>query len=217
MARTPRNTIRLIGASTVALAAGLGVTPAFAQNAFQGTPTVQSGSVTFGGTVGQDVIAVASNQAVIDWVPNDTAGGNGLIDFLPNANVALFKNDATLANDFTVLNRILPVGADRPVALNGTIQARFEDMVSGALTPGGGVWFYSPNGIQVGATATIDVGRLALLTADPFRDASGNFIIGGTTQFQAAESQSFVINSSANITATPENSYVMIVAPNISQ
>ena len=210
---------RLLGSSGFALATGLGWGGAAqAQNAFQGTPTLQSGSVVFGGTSGQDVITVASDQAVIDWAPTDTGIGGGDINFLPAGNTGLFKNDATLANNFTVLNRVLPVDPTRRVALNGTIQARFEDMVSGTLTPGGNVWFYAPGGILVGSTAVIDVGGLTLTTADPVRDGAGNFINAGQTVYQpSAGNRDVSIAPGASITATPENSYVAMIAPVIRQ
>lgn len=210
---------RMLGSSGVALATGIGWGgSAQAQNAFQGTPTLQSGSATFGGTAGQDTITVASDQAVIDWAPTDTGVGGGDINFLPAGNTALFKNDATLANSFTVLNRVLPVDPTRRVALNGTIQARFEDMVSGTLTPGGNVWFYAPGGILVGSSAVIDVGGLTLTTADPVRDGSGNFIAAGQTVYQpSASNRDVTVVPGASITATPENSYLTMIAPIVRQ
>lgn len=210
---------RLLGSSGFALATGLGWGGAAqAQNAFQGTPTLQSGSATFGGSAGQDIIAVSTDQAVIDWAPNDTGIGGGAIDFLPSGNSVLFKNDATLANNFTVLNRILPADTTRRVALNGTVQARFEDMVTGTLTPGGNVWFYAPGGILVGSSGVIDVGGLTLTTADPVRDGSGNFINAGQTVYQPSTSNRDIsIAPGASITATPENSYVTMIAPIINQ
>lgn len=192
--------------------------PALAQNAFQGTPTVQSGNVTFGGTTGTDVITVATPQAVVDWAPSDTGAGPAPIDFLPVGNTALFVNDSTLGNDFTILNRIMPVDPTRPIGLNGTILSRFEDMVSGLQTPGGGVWFYAPGGFIIGNNAIIDVARLTLTTLDPARDGAGNFLdAANTAVFQQATQPGAEINIAAGATvlATPENSYVALVAPRI--
>jgi len=205
--------------SVLAIAATLAFAPVAFGQAFQGTPTVQSGNVTINSAVpGQDTITVRTPQAVIDWVPADAAVGGPPINFLPAGNVALFNNDPVLQNNFTVLNRVLPADPNRPIALNGSIVAQLQQ--GAGVVPGGNVWFYSPGGVLVGATATIDVGGLLLTTDDLVRNpVSGDFIDGANNAvFQAGVPGSRVtIAAGASINATPENSYVALVAPVVDQ
>ncbi|SNS81669.1 hypothetical protein SAMN06295912_11766 [Sphingomonas laterariae] len=204
--------------SAAALAAGLalGGTPAFAQ-AFQGTPTVQSGNVTIDRNApGLDIITVGSQQSVVNWTPTDTAVGGGAISFLPAGTTVQFQNNSAVT-DYTILNRILPTDPTRAVQFDGQVTSQLTDAL-GATAQGGSVWFYSPGGIIAGAGAVFDVGSLLLTTSDPVVDGSGNFITGGAFSLaQAAAGSGIDIRAGAQINATPEGSYVAVVAPTITQ
>lgn len=207
--------------SSAALALGLFFgtsTTAHAQMAFQGVPTVQSGGATIESNAFVDTITVFTDQVVIDWLPDDMAINGADIDFLPAANTAIYQSDMGGPMDYTVLNRIIPVDNTRPIILNGNITSQVTDGFSGFL-PGGNVWFYAPGGIVIGGTAVIDVGGLFLTTADPLTDPDGDFIdLAGTTNFAQAVSGTFAaIDAGASITLTPENSYVGLLAPIVTQ
>lgn len=208
-------------ASSAALALGLffgTASTAHAQMAFQGTPTVQFGDASIESNAFVDTISVVTDQVVIDWLPNDTAINGADIDFLPDGNTAIYQSDISGPPDFTVLNRIIPVDNTRPIILNGNIIGQINDG-NGMFDPGGSVWFYAPGGIVIGGTAVIDVGGLFLTTADPIVDGMGEFIdAGGTTNFAPAISGTFAeIDAGASITLTPENSYVGLLAPIVTQ
>lgn len=207
--------------SALALATGLmlGTSGTAHAQAFEGNPTVVSGGVGINRTPGTDNIRVDTDQAVINWTTNDTAIGGGVINFLPSGRTAFFRNNPTAQNQFTVLNRIIPNDPSRAIAMNGTIISQLQ--TGAGLVSGGNVWFYSPGGIVIGATGVIDVGGLLLTSLDPVRDASGNFInaagsftLGGA----GASPTSYVqIDPGALVQATPENSYIAMVAPIIRQ
>ncbi len=208
-------------ASSAALALGLffGTSSAVhAQMAFQGTPTVQFGDASINSNAFVDTISVSTNQVVIDWLPNDMAINGADIDFLPAGNTAIYQTAPSGPANFTVLNRIIPVDNTRPIILNGTITSQVR-VGGGPFMPGGSVWFYAPGGIVIGGTAVIDVGGLFLTTADPIVDGMGEFIdAGGTTNFAQAVSGTFAaIDAGASITLTPENSYVGLLAPIVTQ
>ena len=217
---TARRILLAKATSALALATGLaigGTGTAHAQ-AFEGTPTVVSGGVGINRTPGTDNIRVDTNQAVINWTTNDTAIGGGVINFLPNGRTAFFRNNPTIQNQFTVLNRIIPTDPNRAIAMNGTVISQLQ--TGAGLVSGGNVWFYSPGGIVIGSTGVIDVGGLLLTSLDPVRDAGGNFIdAGGSfTLGPAASATSYVqVNAGALVQATPENSYIAMVAPIIRQ
>ncbi|WAC23145.1 hypothetical protein [Blastomonas sp. SL216] len=224
---TARRVLLAKATSALALATGLAIGcagPAFAQaaagsGAFEGTPTVVSGGVNITRGTNTDNIRVDTNQAVINWTTNDTAIGGGVINFLPNGRTAFFRNNPTAQNQFTVLNRIIPTDPTRAIAMNGTIISQLQ--TGAGLVSGGNVWFYSPGGIVIGSTGVIDVGGLLLTSLDPVRDATGNFInasgsftLGGA----GASPTSYVqVDPGALIQATPENSYIAMVAPIIRQ
>lgn len=209
--------------SALALATGLAIAgsgSAHAQSAgaFEGTPTVVSGGVVINRTTNTDTIRVDTNQAVINWTTNDMAIGGGVINFLPNGRTAFFRNNPTAQNQFTVLNRIIPNDPSRAISLNGSIISQLQ--TGAGLVSGGNVWFYSPGGIVVGSTGVIDVGGLLLTSADPVRDGAGNFIngAGSVTLGGATSSTSYIqVDPGALIQATPQNSYVAMVAPIIRQ
>lgn len=192
--------------------------PAHAQMAFQGVPTVQSGGADINSNAFVDTISVFTDQVVIDWLPDDVAINGADIDFLPAGTTVIYESNLGGPANFTVLNRIVPVDNTRPIILNGDIISRIE-VGSGVFDPGGSVWFYAPGGIVIGGTAVIDVGGLFLTTADPIVDGGGNFIDGaGTTNFAQAISGTFAeIDAGASITLTPENSYVGLLAPIVTQ
>ncbi|MCG6120004.1 MAG: hypothetical protein MEP44_05115, partial [Blastomonas sp.] len=205
--------------SAIALAAGLALGtsgPAHAQ-AFEGNPTVVSGGVNVIRSPGTDDIQVDTDQAVINWTTNDTALTGGPINFLPSGRTAFFRNNPSAQNFFTVLNRIIPTGTSRAVQFNGTIISQLQ--TAAGLVPGGNVWFYSPGGIVVNSTAVIDVGGLLLTSSDPVRDGSGAFITGGGsfTLGPSASASSVIVQPGAQIFATPENSYVAMIAPTVIQ
>jgi hypothetical protein len=205
--------------SAIALAAGLTLGtsgPAHAQ-AFEGNPTVVSGGVNIVRSPGTDEIQVDTDQAVINWTTNDTDLTGGPINFLPGGRTAFFRNNPSFQNFFTVLNRIIPTGTSRSVQFNGTIISQLQS--AAGLIPGGNVWFYSPGGVVVNSTAVIDVGGLLLTSSDPVRDGNGAFITGGGsfTLGPSAPASSVIVQPGAQIFATPENSYVAMIAPTVIQ
>ncbi|HET9813112.1 MAG TPA: hypothetical protein VFP57_05600, partial [Sphingomicrobium sp.] len=184
--------------------------------AFRGNVTATTGTVTRTDlTNTTETIVVGSGTATIDWQPNTINETSGNYDFLPQGNVATFTNDALLTSDFTVLNRILPIDGTTPIELNGKVISQLQ---SGAGTAtGGNVWFYSPGGILVGATAAFDVGGLLLTTnvVDSLDPSSGGFV--ATFSNPNATNSAVEISPNAKINATAANSYVAIVAPKIVQ
>jgi hypothetical protein len=195
--------------------------PAHAQ-AFAGTPTQPNPNIAVDGSATRlitspttETITVATDKAIINWTPNDN-DGSGPIDFLPAGNIATFTNDPNAITNFTVLNRIVPADPTRRIDLNGTVIGQLQDL-SGNTTQGGRIWFYSPGGILVGATAVFNVGSLLLTANDPISFSNtpggftGNFVAG------ANSTASVQIDPGATINATPENSYVALVAPRVVQ
>ncbi|HET9810815.1 MAG TPA: hypothetical protein VFP53_03855, partial [Sphingomicrobium sp.] len=187
-----------------------------AQGAFRGNMTVSAGTASqLRLTDSTETITIGSPTATINWSPTDV-NGTGNVDFLPQGNVATFVNDPQLTSDYTVLNRIIPNDPARAIELNGHVLSQIQ---SGAGTSTGGkVWFYSPGGIVVGATAVFDVGGLLLSTIDLpnlfSADASGFSASFAKTQTTAGSIQ--VLNG-AQINALQQNSYVALVAPRIVQ
>ncbi|ABQ69538.1 filamentous haemagglutinin family outer membrane protein [Rhizorhabdus wittichii RW1] len=162
-----------------------------------------------------DTVTVNAPSALITWVPNDTNGGTAsvqdAINFLPSGNTVNYVANGALPNgEYTILNRIVPQpNADgRSIALNGTITTD---------TAKGNVWFYSPNGIVVGSTASFDVGGLLLTTSNI---TAGNVTLDGDGYVTAVNTQTSIagaavtIQSGADITA---GNYFGILAPKIDQ
>lgn len=219
---TARLTLLCKATSALALATGLalgasGTAQAQSVGAYAGNPTVASGNVSINRNVNTDNIRVDSNQAVINWTTTDTAIGGGPINFLPAGNTANYTNNPTAQNQFTVLNRIIPTDPTRAISLNGNVISSLQ--TGAGVVPGGNVWFYSPGGIIVGATGVIDVGGTVLTSADPVVDGAGNFIdAGGSFSFNPSVSgRGVTVNAGGQILATPQNSYVAIVAPVVTQ
>jgi hypothetical protein len=207
----------MLRSATAMAAAMLVGGPAFAQ-AYQGNPSIALGNVTIDRNAPNiDKIIVGSAQATINWSPTDGAIGGGPIDFQPAGTQVFYQNDPLLTPDFTVLNRILPLDPTRPVALNGQIVSRLFDLSSN-VTPGGSVWFYSPGGVIVGSSAALDIGNLLLTANDPVTDTSGFFLSGNTFSLGQANPGALVsVLPGATITASAQNSYVAMVAPNVNQ
>ena len=217
---TRRRLMWSCAAAAIAVTAGNTAQQARAQ-AFAGTPTLPNPNIAVDGSATRTItggttetITVSTNKATINWTSTDNAG-SGTIDFLPAGNVATFTNDPLATADFTVLNRIVPADPTRAIALNGSVISTLQS-VSGTAT-GGHVWFYSPGGIIVGASAVFNVGGLLLTVNDPVSyDATAN---GFTGHFTAAANStaSVTIDPGAKIDASPENSYVALVAPRVVQ
>ncbi len=216
----------LVRSSAIALSFGclaIGAMDRGSAQSFNGTPTVVAGQVdqflTGSGTT-DVLINSVSPQTVINWVPTDTSAGASPIAFQNAGTTTTFSRLG--GGDFAVLNRILPTGAaaGRSVLLNGSIQGQIN-----TGTPGGRVYFYTPNGLIIGANAQIDVGALGLTTSDvQFTPGFGGGFIdvnaGGVITFAGANPGSFVvIQSGAQINATQQdlNNYVAIFAPYIEQ
>ncbi len=203
---------RLLGGC--ALAALLAVAAAGEANAqaFNANPTTTAGTVDYNRlTPGQDIVTVQTPTAIVEWLP--TVGGNP-ISFLPGGTVAIFQNGPGI-NNYVLLNRVL---AKDPIRFDGTVIGRLE-LGSGNFTPGGTLLFASPGGIIVGQNASFDVGNLVLTTLGVTDDGAGNFITAdGGFAFvgdEAFATRSVVTETDAQILATPENSYVALVAPRV--
>src|SRR3954464_5618973 len=94
----------LVSCATLAITVALTPQRAWAQ-AFQGTPTTVSGTVSFvRDTPGTETVTVGSTNATVNWAPSDTSGSGNVI-FLPVGNSATYQGAPGVAN-FTILNRI---------------------------------------------------------------------------------------------------------------
>jgi filamentous hemagglutinin family protein len=210
-------TLRRRGALLAGCALWIAVSASAAHaQAFNSSPIVRGGSVTFNRTPGNDLITVETNTAVIDWV-RPLNPGNPLI-FLPAGNVATFQNGPNNAN-FAVLNRIF---STVPVRFDGTVLSQLRS-AAGTASTGGIVLFASPAGIIVGPTALFDVGSLVLTTLDIANDLAqegpGNFIDPtGAIDFSggsASPDAAVVTLPGSQIRALNEGSFVTMVAPRL--
>lgn len=213
--------VSLQGASLAALTLALGLaSPARAQS-FQGTGTVSSGSASIVNGAGTTDITLNARETVIDW--SVTAAGTGTTVFQTAGTTATFHEGISFPNpDYTVLNRIIPgTAAGGPstdaIAFNGTVNST----LFGAT--GGNVWFYSPNGIVVGATARFNVGGLvlttdAISTTGGFYGAAGQIRFAGTTGSLATVTVAKGASISALINGQAQTpAYVALVAPRVVQ
>jgi hypothetical protein len=215
--RIKRQPLLLSGCAVAAALAVTGQSAPVRAQAFQGTPTTVSGTVSFNRTTPNfETITVDSPTAIVNWTPTDTAIGGGTINYLPAGATARYTS--TSGSDFTILNRILPTDTTRPVGFYGTVLSNFTSPTSGLTTPLGNVWFYSPGGIIAGATSVFDVGSLVLTAAD-IDTSGGLFGPGNTIRFRAAaDSRAMIdIEAGAQITASRQGSYVALVAPRVRQ
>ncbi|WP_294120697.1 hypothetical protein [Sphingomonas sp.] len=202
--------------SSLALAVALvaGPSPAAAQS-LQGIVNSSTGVTIDQSTPGQTNIAVNQTQAVINWTTTNAPSG-GQIVFQPSGTTATFSG----TSDFAVLNRVAPGTAGNAIFMNGTINS----LVGG--NTGGTVYFYSPNGIIIGANAVINVGSLGLTTLPITDDGTANAIwmpgFGGSsptvTFGQATDPNSYIRTATVidgSIRANGAGSYVALVAPSI--
>lgn len=198
---------RTSGISLAAMAVSLLIAPQNAQSqSFNGTPTVEFGDVTFDVSPIPSItnVNVNSQSAVINWNVGDPPN-SGPIIFQPANTTANFISSP--ANNFIVLNRILPTNLSRAVQFNGTVNA-----------PGNSVFFYSPGGIVLGSTAVFNVGRLLLTTNNVAVDGNGGFFQNNDLSVASLSSGSIAavnINSGAQINALSEGSFVVAIAPQI--
>lgn len=200
--------------SALALATALTAGPVAAQSFNAPAPEVISGTVSFSTAGTTDTFDVSSATAVLDFTPNDTGIGGGPINFQNAGTTAIFQSTPSNPN-FVVLSRIVPNDPTRAIQFNGTVRSQ---IAGASVTPGGSLWFYSPGGIILGSNASFDVGSLLLATGDP---TGGTGTIGSTNSFtiaSVADSGATVrIDAGAQIKATPEGSYVALVAPVVRQ
>jgi filamentous hemagglutinin family protein len=200
---------RLLWSCAAAAIAALATQPQTAKaqaappGAFRGSIIGDPANVSRGSlTATTETITITAPKATIEWSASQA-------DFLPSGNVATFLGSGV--SDFTVLNRINADG--QQVQLNGSVLGRLQ---GSATTPAGKIWFYSPGGILVGATAVFDVGGLVLTANEPvgFADSTSGF-----GQFSAdLESNALVsVAAGAKINATSPDSYVALIAPRVEQ
>ena len=208
----------LVGVATLAVAGSLLPSTAVAQS-FLGTPTVTSGGASVNTAPNSTTVNIDTPITVINWRPDDN-NGTGTINFQPAATTALFRSSNF--QNFTVLNRILPVDANgapvitRPIGFNGTVNSQFG--IGSAITSGS-VWFYTPGGIILGAGSAFNVGSLVLSTSDI---NSANIFVGnnGTINFAGTPNpaSSIILQNGAQVNALINgSSYVAMVAPRIVQ
>jgi filamentous hemagglutinin family protein len=170
---TDRSRRALPFCSSLAIATVLLSAAPVAAQSFEGTGTFNSGSGSITTGTGTTTINITSSDAVIDWTTFDTATNPGVpINFQTAGTTATFSS----ASDFSVLNRILPTDPSRPIQFNGTVLARV------AAAAGGTVYFYSPGGVIVGASAIFDVGNLGLTSIAP-EVVGGVFEQGAGSEF----------------------------------
>jgi hypothetical protein len=223
-----RNRLCKVGqaVSSIAVAASLAAWSVSANaQSFQGTGTFVGGTAgNISVTANTTDITLNGDKSVINWTPSDVSGA-GTINFQPVGTTATFTNGPSV-QDFVVLNRILPVDAggspvlNRPIAFNGHVISQLQ-AVSAQPTSGGTLFFYTPGGIVIGASAVFDVGNLALTTSDLAYDSvSGSFDTNGVYSFLAGQAgASITIDQGAKINASvgsASDAYVALVSPRIS-
>ena len=212
----------LSGASLSALILAIAASPPAVAQSFQGSGTVTSGSALIVNGTNTTDLLIRSDEVVIDWAASDLTG-TGNVVFQPSGTVATFADAGINGSSYTVLNRIVPVdGSGNPT--NATIQ--FDGTVNSTLfgATGGNVWFYSPNGLILGATARFNVGGL-VLTTNPIGTTGGLYGPSGEIRFAgpAGSLAPVTIRNGAQVNALlnpqlPGNpAYVALVAPRIEQ
>ena len=207
---TPSQRSACLAGCAMALALAAAGTEARAQ-AFQGTGNVTIGIASISEGPNLTTINVESTEVVIDWTPDDTTGTDP-IDFLPAAGIATFRDfGSPPPTSYTVLNRILPVDGggnpvDRIVEFNGTVQSIIGN------NPGGSLWFYSPTGIVVGATAVFNTGSL-ILTTDNIDIDGGLYGPLGEVRFRGPPgvNTSVVVQPGAQLEVSGPGAYLALV------
>jgi filamentous hemagglutinin family protein len=216
--RFPLTSKQLLSASGLALGTALvAAAPAIRAQSFQGTPVSTFGNVSIFATLSATDVTVSSPSAVINWVPTDTAATGGPIIFQPTGTTATFRNNPDLTSDFTVLNRIIPSGSNRPIQFNGNVVSRLQS--AAGQVAGGTVFFYSPGGILIGSSGVFDVGNLVLTTSDlAYNTADGSFGSAGQYVFQPATvtGSQILVSAGAQLGATTDGSYIAMVAPSVT-
>ena len=210
-----RRSSLLLGGAGLAIAAALALPSQARAQAFNAGFEFVRGDGTVNRQVANtDTITITTSTAVLDWTPFEDESGNALT-FLPNGRTAFFQ-DGPGQGGFAVLNRILPSTNGDVAVFNGTVISRLQ-AADGTLSNGGTVAFYSPTGILVGNSAVFDVGQLLLTTLDPDLDSFESFAAGGVLQLAgpAGTTSAVDIRSGAQITATGENSFFSVVAPQV--
>jgi filamentous hemagglutinin family protein len=218
--RARRRHAGLLSGCALALALAAMPQAALAQDAdkgFQGSATYNPAAVNvFTGGTGSKFtqIDVTAPQTVITWTPHDPAT-SGTIDFLPNGYTAAFTSSTQ--GDYTVLNRILP-GGTATIGIDGNITSSVSN--GDGQSPGGNVWFYTPNGFVVGKSATIQVGGLVMTTnditysIDPDTGIANFYDANGAINFRGPDGSKGSIVNSGSISAS---NYIALVAPRIVQ
>ncbi len=141
------------------LAGGVAATALLTAGAALALPVAGAGPYAVSPGGGQPIIATNANavrvdlnapRTIIDWQSFNLAGGERA-DFLFDQ------------RNWIVLNRV----TGSAISINGTVfggqQANFNSPP--AATPGGNVWFYSPQGVAFGASARVDVGGMLATSA----------------------------------------------------
>lgn len=183
---------------------------------FNATGTIIAGAGAITTDIGATKVSADTPNLVINWSPNDTAMGGGPINFQTAGTQALFTNRGSPS--LTVLNRIIPTDVRRPIVFNGTVTSQLVDPGTGAISPGGTLFFYSPGGILVSSTGSFNVGNLALTTSDPnFDAATGIFGTSSNYNFLPANADSGVeVQSGAQIATGAVNANAALVAPKVN-
>ena len=221
IARTHTRIALLRGCAPTALAAAaLAFAPPAAAQGFQAGSTVLQGSVGINNSQPNiTTVTVGSQDAVIQWNPQLDNAGNPL-EFLPQGNTGIFQNDPQSV-DFAVLNIIVPTQAGTPAVFNGLVQSLIID--NSGTNPGGFVAFYSQTGILVGATGRFEVPQLVLTSQEPdissftdFATGSGPLVVGDVAGGPFFNNGAITIATGGSISATPEDSYFVAIAPSIA-
>jgi len=202
----------MMSCASAALATAALFPQAARAQAFQGSITSSTGSVTRVTTSSTtETLTIGSSTATINWNPANQQQGGGPLDFLPTGNTATFTGTGAVA-DYTVLNRILPA-TGQAIRLDGHVISTLQE--GGAA--GGHIWFYAPGGIVVGASAVFDVGSLLLTTNDVTNFGTTANGFNASFSGPSGSTSRISIESGAQINALQQNSYVALVAPRIEQ
>lgn len=197
--------------STLAIATALVAAPREAKAQFIGSATYEMGAHAHTLGNGQLVINVTSPQAVINWSATG-ASTNGLVTFQQAGATATFQGNG----QFAILNRVTPTASGSGILINGNILTSINGQDGG-----GTVFFYSPNGVVIGANAAINVGSLGLTTSNLLDDGNGNWLTGFgngtmTLNFQPSNAGGYVrIDPGATVSVLGQSNFIALVAPKV--
>jgi filamentous hemagglutinin family protein len=194
----------LISCASLAIAAAAVAPQKARAQAFNGTISSSTNASQTSAGANTETITVTNSTATINW--NATSN-----NFLPDGNTATFTS-ASGVTDYTVLNRITPIEGAQ-IQLNGNVISTLE----GTAATGGNVWFYSPGGIVVGASAKFDVGGLLLTSISPTLNSNDAYGFSASFSPAAGDGGPIQILKDAQINALQQNSYVALVAPRVEQ